>query len=301
MTTLERRADYFVGHFKAMASNCEILIDTDNKTLAQIITDIAAAEVMRIEKKYSRYRDDNLLHHINCGKTIEVDNETARLLDYTQQLYQLSDGLFDVTSGVLRRAWKFDGSDNIPSPAQVEELLPLVGWEKVQWNSPHIQLATGMEIDFGGIGKEYAADRAALAVSALISEQPDNNQPSTSVLINLGGDLTITGPRKNGAGWQVAVNAGACQTSSKTADFSLKQGGVATSGDANRYLQKDGVRYSHVLDPRNGWPVKGAPSAITVVAASCTDAGMLSTLALLQGPTAEDFLREQDLAYWCQW
>lgn len=301
MHTLERRANYFVGHFKAMASDCEVLIDTDKKNLAQEITDIVSTEVIRIEQKYSRYRDDNLLHKINHGEAVDVDDETARLLDYAQQLYQLSDGLFDVTSGVLRRAWHFDGSDNIPSPAQVESLLPLVGWKKVQWCNPRIQLAPDMEIDFGGIGKEYAADRATQAVSDFLAEQSNNEDCSTSALINLGGDLAMTGPRRNGDGWQVGINAGAVKSATVPADFSLTQGGVATSGNANRYLQKNGVRYSHVLDPRNGWPIKGAPAAVTVVAASCTDAGMLSTMALLQGAAAEEFLREQDVTYWCQW
>jgi len=301
MPGLERRADYFVGHFEAMASNCEVLIDTDNESLAQEIIHLAATEVCRIEQKYSRYRDNNILHRINHGTSVRVDEETARLLDYAQQLYQLSEEKFDITSGVLRRAWHFDGSDRIPAAARVDALLSLVGWEKVQWHNPQIQLAKGMEIDFGGIGKEYAADRAALIVSTFVAEQTDAHTRNTSVLINLGGDLAVTGPRKTGNGWQVGVNTGASTTSSQTADFSLKQGGVATSGDANRYLEKNGVRYGHVLDPHTGWPVKGAPAAVTVVAASCTDAGMLSTMALLHGPAAEDFLREQDVPWWCQW
>ncbi|NOX91040.1 MAG: FAD:protein FMN transferase [Gammaproteobacteria bacterium] len=284
-----------------MASNCEVLIDTEDKNLAQEITRLAAAEVCRIEQKYSRYRDNNILHRINQGAITRVDEETARLLDYAQQLYQLSEGQFDVTSGVLRRAWHFDGSDNIPSAARIKALLPLVGWEKVQWYNPQIQLEKGMEIDFGGIGKEYAADRAALMISTFVAGQSDTHACSTPVLINLGGDLAVTGPRKNGNGWQVGVNSGASTMSPQAADFSLKQGGVATSGDANRYLEKEGMRYSHVLDPRTGWPVKNAPASVTVVAASCTDAGMLSTMALLYGPQAEDFLREQDVPWWCQW
>jgi thiamine biosynthesis lipoprotein len=99
----------------------------------------------------------------------------------------------------------------------------------------------------------------------------------------------------------VGVEPGGQSSKEKAADFELRQGGVATSGDANRYLEKDDIRYSHVLNPRTGWPVIGAPRAITVAAANCTDAGMLSTLALLQGAGAEDFLREQDAPYWCQW
>ncbi|VAX05567.1 FAD:protein FMN transferase [hydrothermal vent metagenome] len=301
MPDLERRADYFVGHFEAMASNCEVLIDTEDENLAQEITRLAAAEVCRIEQKYSRYRNDNILHQINQGIVTRVDEETARLLDYAQQLYHLSETRFDVTSGVLRRVWHFDGSDNIPSAAQIDALRPFIGWEKVQWHHPQIQLTKGMEIDFGGIGKEYAADRAVLIVNTFISEQPDTRVHDTAVLINLGGDLAVTGPRKNGNGWQVGVNSGASTQSPQTADFSLKQGGVATSGDANRYLKKNGIRYGHVLDPHTGWPVEGTPATVTVVAASCTDAGMLSTMALLHGPEAEIFLREQEVPWWCQW
>lgn len=302
MSSLERRADYFVGCFDAMASRCEILIDTDNTALTQHITEIAESEVQRIEKKYSRYRNDSILHHINSGVAVEVDKETARLLDYAQQLYQLSNGLFDITSGVLRRVWQFDGSDNIPSLEEVNTLMPLIGWDKVEWNNPHIQLPTGMEIDFGGIGKEYAADRAANLVSCFINEQTTKSDRTISVLLNLGGDLAVTGPRKNGEGWRVGVTPGVQYSATEAAQFfSLEKGGVATSGDTNRYLQKGDVRYSHVLDPCTGWPVTGAPHAVTVLADTCTDAGMLSTLALLHGAAAEQFLREQGVPYYCQW
>lgn len=306
MPNLERRADYYVGHFEAMACNCEVLIDTDDEKLAQEITQCASAEVRRIEQKYSRYRDDNLLHHINRGDAIEVDEETARLLDYAQQLYQLSEGRFDITSGVLRRVWHFDGSSNIPSASKIDALLPKIGWQKVRWNTPKIELPPGMEIDFGGIGKEYAADRAAQIITSLIAEQPLQNQRDISALINLGGDLAITGPRKNAEGWRIGFDNSQLSSPTTTNDsadkyFALKKGGVATSGDANRYLQKDGKHYSHVLDPRSGWPVADAPRAVTVVAATCTDAGMLSTLALLHGAHAEEFLIEQDVPYWCQW
>jgi len=343
--SLEERADYFVGRFEAMASDCEVLIDSRDQKLAECITSIVAKEVHRIEHKYSRYRDDNLLHAINLGKAVQVDDETAQLLHYAQQLFLLSEGRFDITSGVLRRVWHFDGSSHIPSTDAVDALLPLIGWEKVHWsyanvaptnkptphkNNPQIQLDKGMEIDFGGIGKEYAADRAAQCVLAFFEAQPSkadhfgdfgktSNSPSlthsVSVLVNLGGDLSSTGKRSNGEGWQVGIETGMplqpdAHTTSPLAGtpqpripypFSLNQGGVATSGNAHRFLEKDGVRYSHVLDPRTGWPVNGAPSSVTVLADTCTDAGMISTLALLHGSDAEVFLQAQKVPYWCQW
>jgi thiamine biosynthesis lipoprotein len=84
---------------------------------------------------------------------------TASLIDFASRCFVLSEGLFDITSGV-RRAWKFDGSDRVPEAAIIEQLLPLVGFEKLQWRSPRLLLPAGMELDFGGIGKEYAVDRA---------------------------------------------------------------------------------------------------------------------------------------------
>ncbi len=123
---------------------------------------VAAQEAWRVEKKFSRYRNDSVTAwiHENRGTTIEVDAETASLMDFASQCFELSEGLFDITSGVLRRAWTFDGSDRIPDAAVIEQLLPLVGFEKLQWRSPRLVLPAGMELDFGGIGKEYAVDRA---------------------------------------------------------------------------------------------------------------------------------------------
>jgi FAD:protein FMN transferase len=112
------------------------------------------ADPWRVEKKYSRYRDDSVTAwiHGNRGETIDVDEETASLIDFASQCCELSEGLFDITSGVLRRAWTFDGSDRIPEAAAIERLLPLVGFEKLQWRSPYLLLPAGMELDFGVIG-----------------------------------------------------------------------------------------------------------------------------------------------------
>ncbi|MDH3990867.1 MAG: FAD:protein FMN transferase, partial [Gammaproteobacteria bacterium] len=79
----------------------------------------------------------------------------------------------------------------------------------------------------------------------------------------------------------------------------LKNGGLATSGDARRFLLKDGIRYGHILDPTTGWPVTDAPRSITIAADTCTQAGMLATLAMLKGKDAESFLEDQDCQSWC--
>lgn len=294
--------DYWSGQFKAMASPCEILMDIDDKHFANHLLQIALIEANRIETKFSRYQNDNIIFEINNshGKPIAVDDETAALLDYAQQCYEISDGLFDISSGVLRRAWRFDGSDNVPSQKQIDALLDLVGWNRLTWESPVLTLPESMEIDFGGIGKEYAVDKTA----QLLKQETD-----ASVLINYGGDIFVTGPRKSTRGWVVAIEgmsentkAEKVETNTDSANiFQLKNGGLATSGDTKRHLIKNGIRYSHILDPKTGWPVKNAPATITTVAQSCTEAGILSTLAMLHGENAVAFLEDQDAAYWVQY
>jgi thiamine biosynthesis lipoprotein len=294
--TVERHHDYYVGRFQAMASPCEILMDTRDARLARELAQTVQQETLRIEHKYSRYRDDNIIHAINTanGKPVDVDEETASLLDYAQQCFELSDGLFDVTSGVLRRVWRFDGSDNIPEQHQIDDILTKVGWHKVTWQRPTITLQPGMEIDLGGIGKEYAVDR----VTGLLK-----SRTPVSCLVNFGGDICVTIPRANGRAWVIGVaDPDATTAPAKPVPrLHLTQGAIATSGDANRYLLKEGVRYSHILNPKTGWPISGGPRSVTVAADSCTEAGILATLALLQGPDAETFLQTQNVHYWCTW
>ena len=271
-----------------MGSPCELLCEASLARDAKQLTKLVAAEAWRIEEKLSRYIDGNIIHQINsaAGKPVTVDTETAQLLDFAQSLYDMSAAAFDITSGVLRRAWTFDGSDNIPSKAAVKALLSLVGWDKADWQSPILTLPAKMEIDLGGIGKEYAVDRAVGILRA---------KGSTPCLVNFGGDLAVTGPPQMRKAWTVGIEP--VENSVKLIE--LRHGALATSGDARRFLMQDGIRYGHVIDPGTGWPVAGAASSITVAADTCTQAGMLSTLAMLKGPSAEQFLDSQTEQYWC--
>lgn len=286
----QRETGLLAVAFQAMASPCEVLLDTDDVELARTLGEAAALEAWRIEAKYSRYRPDSIVSHINGseGRPVTVDAETAALLDYAAECYRLSDGKFDITSGILRRCWKFDGSDRVPDPEDVAALLPLVGFEMVKWQRPQICVPAGMEIDFGGFGKEYAVDRA-LAIVASQHREP--------VLINFGGDLGASHANRSGP-WQVAVERPGTDREPRLL-LSLSQGALATSGDSHRFLLRDGVRYSHILSAHDGWPVRDAPRSVTVAASSCVAAGMLATLAMLNGRNAESFLEEQGVRYWC--
>src|SRR5688500_9215711 len=155
-----------------MGSPCEVLCETEDESLARRLGELAQAEADRIDRKYSRYRDDSLLHAIHAarGCLFEVDDETARLLDYAAALWKLSEGRFDVTSGVLREAWSFDEGPVRAEPAKIPALLGRIGWQRVTWEPPFLTLPPEMEIDFGGIGKEYAVDRVADAAIAETDE-----------------------------------------------------------------------------------------------------------------------------------
>lgn len=288
---LEQTKTGFTGSFQAMGSPCEVLLELDDEPEAVRLAQIVADEAQRIEAKFSRYLPGNIIDQINSaeGVPVPVDDETARLLDFAQLLTELSGGLFDITSGVLRRAWTFDGGDHVPDQADIEKILPVVGWHRTSWRSTEIQMPAGMQIDLGGIGKEYAVDQAA----ELLRQACD-----ARCLVNFGGDLAVANPGTNGRAWKVGVES---LVEGRLADrlIDLRSGALATSGDARRFVMKDGVRYGHILDPRSGWPVAGAPRSITVAADTCTQAGMLATLAMLRGEDAEVFLDAQSVKYWC--
>jgi thiamine biosynthesis lipoprotein len=291
VTVAEAAPGLWRGSFHAMASPCEVLVEGGARRGALRTTRRVAAEAWRVERKWSRYRDDSIVQRINRaeGRAVRVDDETADMLDYAAELWRLSAGRFDITAGVLRRAWRFDGSDRIPAPDDVAALVAALGWQRVDWQRPSLRLPAGMEIDFGGIGKEYAVDRA-LRIARAQCKQP--------LLLNFGGDLASDGPRRDGSAWQVGISPIGSEDSGKR--IALQRGGVATSGDAHRFLLHDGRRYGHVLDATTGWPAPGAPHAVTVAASSCTLAGMLATLAMLQGDQAKAFLEAQQLRFLIQ-
>jgi thiamine biosynthesis lipoprotein len=296
--TLQPLPEGWRGSFKAMASPCELLVDGGDEDQARELVAAACEEALRIERKFSRYRDDSVIACLQAagGQAVAVDDETALLLDFAAHCHALSAGRFDVTSGVLRRAWRFDGSAALPTAQQVSALLGLVGWQRVVWQRPWFSLPAGMELDLGGIGKEYAVDR----VQALLQART-----ALPLLVNFGGDLVVSGPRRDGRAWQVGIERPEAlpqllpePLAAAAGVLEISAGALATSGDARRFLLKDGVRYGHILDPRDGWPVRDAPRSVTVAAPSCTEAGVLSTLAMLQGAAAETWLATQGVPHW---
>jgi thiamine biosynthesis lipoprotein len=278
--------------FTAMAGPCALQVYAGEAAPAEAALQAAEAEVRRIEAKYSRYRADSLLSAINASageaEGIEVDAETAGLLDYAAAAFTQSEGLFDISSGVLRRAWDFRAA-RLPAQIDLEALLPLVGWSRLRWRRPRLVLPLkGMELDFGGFGKEYAADRAA---SVLLAAGFRHG------LVDLAGDLCILGPHPDGSPWRVGIRHPRSGPEQAIAVVELRAGAIASSGDYERYFEQDGRRYSHILDPRSGWSVQGAAASVSVVADRCLLAGTATTIALLKGAQGVDWLAELGLPW----
>jgi thiamine biosynthesis lipoprotein len=261
-------------------------VDDRGEVRARNIARAVEDEARRIEWKFSRYRDSSVVSEINrnAGRTpVAVDEETDMLVASALDLAAITGGRFDPTVGALRRAWDFK-SGRVPSQDEVSALLPLVNSAAVSRRDRTVFLRfAGMEIDLGGVGKEYAVDRAA----ELLREEGIR-----AAIVSFAGDVRTIGSRGDGRPWKVGVldprDRGRCRFAVRT----LADAGVATSGDYERGFMKDGVRYHHILDARTGWPARGVASA-TVVAASAFRAGQLATAAFLFGAEAGLALLEE--------
>jgi len=278
--------------FRAMAAENEIQVHADDAAFAARAAERAIAEVARIEAKYSRYREDSVVSRVNAaagGAPVAVDEETRGLLAYADTCFRQSGGLFDATSGVLRRAWRFDAR-RVPGDDELAPLVALVGWDRVERGPESVRLPEkGMEIDFGGFGKEYAVDRAALAL---------REAGAARAMVNLAGDLAILGPQPDGAPWRVGIRHPR-REGALLAALPVASGAIATSGDYERFIEVDGVRHCHVLDPRTGRSARGVQS-VTVHATSCLVAGSATTVAMLKGPRdGLEWLDSLGLPYLC--
>lgn len=275
--------------FEAMASGCEVVFASASKSEAQSIARLAIEEIARIEHKYSRYRQDSIVARINAAAGhdgVSCDDETVSLLQYADTLFGSSDGLFDLTAGVLRKAWNFSRAV-LPEAATLSPLLGLIGWQGVERKGNVVRLPIGgMELDFGGFGKEYAADRAATLLYS---------QGVRHGYVNLAGDIRVVGPKPDGGPWMIGIQDPR-HKGSIIASIPLSAGALATSGDYERYFDLDGHRYCHILHPRTGYPVTFWRS-VTVVAPLAITAGSCTTIAMLKEADALSFLDDSGMGY----
>jgi len=262
--------------FSAMGCPCEVKLEGADDDVLQRAAKAARDEVERLDRKYSHYRDDSLVAQLaacaDAGGDMHVDDETANLLDFSASLFEQSAARFDITAGPLTKLWDLQ-SARVPEQQRIDAALAHCGWQRVRWNRPHLHFSTtGMRLDLGGVVKEYAADRAA--------EKCREARVSHGV-VDLGGDLAVIGAHIDGAPWLAGIKT-PHDPARPLATIELQRGGLATSGDYERAMIVDGRRYSHIIDPRSGWPVQSFAS-VSVLAENCLVAGAAATLAMLFG------------------
>lgn len=267
--------------FRAMGTLCQITFyPTDSRVAGEQFKAATLRWVAEFEARYSRFLPDSLISLINqsAGKNwVELDEESERLFALCHELFFLTRGAFDPTAMPLIKLWNWKATPPvIPTEAEIQAMKQFVGWNKVQRRNGAIHLPReGMCIDLGGIGKEYAVDR----VMQIAAQHGLGN-----VLVDFGQDLCLRGAPPSKPAWHIGLedpaNPGKCW-----AGLAVKDRAVATSGDYLRNFQINGRRYGHIIDPRSGHPVDNGCRAVSVIAPTCTVAGILSTTAFILGPT----------------
>lgn len=272
---------------------CPASIQIFTRDDGETLLDKCVQEAERFDKKYSIYLADSLLSKINtaAGKqVIKIDEESFQIFKYAGTCHQISHGLFDITAGPLSKLWQQNQTPNnlIPNSEQIKQTLKLVGWDKVvlEENSIYLPLL-GMSIDLGGVVKEYAADAIAnlLGLAGV-----------TQGVINLAGDICVIGPQENNLPWQIGISQPG-DYSKPVAYIEMAKGSITTSGSEERFIQIQGQKFSHLISPLTGIPVRGLKS-VTVRADQTITAGSLTSIAMLmESEDALNWLQSLGLPY----
>jgi len=255
------------------------MVVAEDSTKANTYIDMAVEEITRIEKMISSWDPNSQTSKINRNagiRPVKVDPELLDLINRSISLSKLTDGAFDITYASMDRIWKFDGSMNkMPSEDEIKRSVAKVGYDNVIINKADQTVflkLPGMKIGFGAIGKGYAADKAkALLVSKGVS----------AGIINASGDMNTWGKQPNGKDWQVAIT-NPLDKKKAFALLPIKEGAVVTSGNYEKYVSFNGKRYSHIIDPRNGYPSSGILS-VSIFAPKAELADALATSVFVMG------------------
>nr|WP_288956092.1 FAD:protein FMN transferase [uncultured Polaribacter sp.] len=267
---------------KLMGSRFDITVVANDSIQANKYIDTAVAEISRIEKLISSWDANSQTSEINryAGiKPVKVDKELFDLIERAIGISKLTDGAFDISYASMDRIWKFDGSmTKMPSKEEITASVEKVGYQNIildKKNSTVFLKLEGMKIGFGAIGKGYAADKAK---TLLISKGVNSG------IINASGDMNTWGKQPNGNEWKVAIT----NPMDKNKVFALlpiTNGAVVTSGNYEKYVNFNGKRYTHIIDPRTGYPSTGLIS-VTVFAPKAELADALATSVFVMGKEA---------------
>lgn len=268
--------------FQALGTDCVVQYVVDEAERAARFERDVVTWVRTFEARYSHYRPDSIVGRINAAagvSWVEVDAEAEQMLNLCASLHQLTGGILDATAGPLLRLWDYRAErPRLPTETEVAEARARVGWAKVRREPGRVFLPqTGMALDFGGFGKEWAVD-----VVAQIAREGGVR----AALIDFGRDLQGFGQPPGREGWHIGLED-PFQPGTVAGSIALiGKKGVASSGDYRRGFEVEGRTYGHIVDPRTGRPVAHGYRQCTVIADSCLKAGALSTAAFVLGVPA---------------
>lgn len=272
---------------KLMGSAFEFIVHDDGEMGSDLLDD-AVQEVQRIEfllTEFSETSQTSLINQ-NAGiRPVEVDLEVYQIIERCKQISSLTQGAFDITSGVLKKLYNFKRQQStLPDEHELKSTLDKVSYTYINLlKDNHVYLTRpDMRIGFGAIGKGYAADK----VKQLLVKKG-----VASGVINASGDLTAWGSREDGSPWKVGI-ANPDDPSKTIAWIPVHNSAVATSGDYEQYFEMNGIRYSHNIDPKTGKPVKGIKS-VTVISSSAELSDALATAVTIMGVEAGLYLIHQ--------
>lgn len=273
-------------HFRAMGGPCEISVWVSDGDDVNELFKVLEQEVRRLESKYSRFRDDSLVSRLSTGELngVDLDPETRGLLDFADQCFELSNGLFDLTVGALYQVWSFS-DPQLPDRQRLAGVLDDIGWKKVGWNGRAVHNRQAIAIDMGGLVKEFAVDRLVQIL----------RERSIAGLVNLAGDIAASRAQPEDKPWTVAITHP--RRHGAIAEVKLEQGALASSGDYERFIEVDGTRYCHLLRPDTGYPETAGFCSVSVIAEQCLLAGSVSTVAMLKGSDGLAWLDMVNLPY----
>ena len=269
----------FHRSLKLMGSGFQVTVVVKDSAEANRVINLAVDEITRIEKLISSWNPNSETSEINSNagiKPVKVSQELFSLIERSKNISGLTDGAFDISYASMDKIWRFDGSmKRMPSKEEIKSSVAKVGFQNIILDAEHSSVflkEKGMKIGFGAIGKGYAADQA----KALL--QKNNVQAG---IINASGDMNTWGRQPNGEEWTVAITNPLNKTKA-AAILPITNGAVVTSGNYEKFVQFNGTRYSHIIDPRTGYPATGILS-VTVFAPKAELADALATSVFVMG------------------
>jgi len=274
--------EYLVrGETMGTTYNVKMVFDhpksSDELNVYQVVVEKALS---RVDSLMSTYRSDSevsILNNTPEGQPILLSAQTYEVLDAAKKISRLTDGSFDITVGPLVDLWGFGPKYEqfeVPSSEDVLVAKSEVNWQAIKLNDGQARRSQRVHVDLSAIAKGYAVDQVSLSLKRL---------EVANFLVEVGGEIAVSGINKHRNSWVLGIEQPNVSGRKAYTSVSLKDNSLATSGDYRNYFEKNGVRYSHTIDPKTGYPIKHRLASVSVIANTCMESDALATALMVMG------------------